>query len=154
MKTDPYWIDPRYTLSRRARDFGVTYDGYTIVSRAFRETLSGSDVDFLPLPRCDTHFVLRANETVRLDTARIGTKFEEWCDTCSRFTSVARFGFHQLTDEALPSPDRLFRSDVEFGWKNGQKPHFLVGVDLAWRMLPQEFSGVYFEPIDTDRWAR
>lgn len=152
MKLDSYWVNRDFNLKRRSQDLSITYDGYTIVSDAFREAVNGEgDVEFISLPALCGFYILKPNERIPLDTVRTGTRFEDRCDRCGRFTSVAGVGDYELlTDGCLP--DRVMRTDVELGWLNEQHPVLLVGPGLGRRLLALELAGVDLAAIDDDKW--
>src|SRR5262245_39411995 len=87
-KTDPGYVSPTFKVKRRRRDISTTYDGYTLVSRRFKEVCDGehgTGAVFVTLPADQGFFWLRSDRTIAFDAVARGTRFEKPCPACGAF---------------------------------------------------------------------
>ncbi|MGB3410169.1 MAG: hypothetical protein WBA45_03140 [Microthrixaceae bacterium] len=139
--TDHEWIDPSFRLRKPALDAGYTYDGYLIVSERLRSVVGDRGALYDVLPSEPGHFSLRADEEVRFDTVRRRTRFEGLCETCGRYEAVAGATPVFLIDQQ-PLPDRLVRTDIEFGSGDEKGPLLLLGEGLGRKLQAAGLKGV------------
>src|SRR4051812_22112927 len=91
-KTDSAYINPAFRVRRRKWDISATYDGYTLVSKRFRDLCERhrwTGVHFASLPADPSFFVLRVLPAVAFDAERRETRFVQPCPTCRAFYGVA-----------------------------------------------------------------
>ena len=145
-KTNPEWIDPSFRPTRTRYDASYTYDGYLIISEAFRAVVAGPGVVCVPLPSAPGFYSVVVQDMVPFDSVRYGTEFEDWCDECRRFTTVAGATpvFLKVSE---PLEDKLFRTDVEFGTGDEQHPCVIMGAGLAQRLRDARFAGPALLPV-------
>jgi len=126
------WINEKFSLKHEQWDISFTYDAYCIVSTRFRDVL-GNDrgAIYRALPSEPSLFVLDAIEAVAFDGQRRKTRFENFCEGCGRYRQVIGSTpvFLETTE---PLPDRLLRTDIEFGSADALHPLLLVG-PKPWR---------------------
>lgn len=147
MPLDREWIDPRFKLVRRDLDISYTYDGYIIASEKFKTATSGRGARFVDLPSVPDFYSVRVDMSVRFDAVRRKTKLEDWCPECKRFRSVTgALPVFLLPGEVIP-PERLARTDLEFGYGNEQHPIVLVGSTLAIELKAASLAGLALRPV-------
>jgi len=149
-KIDPDYVNPEFRANHRNWDIGATYDGYDIVSKAFRDCCRGNDlqgITFVPLPADPDFFVVRLSQVLRFDAERRGTRFEKLCPSCGKHNSVAGATPVFLRDIKEPIAEGFFRTDVEFGSAHEQGPLMLVGVRTAELLRMQRFRKCDLEAV-------
>ncbi|HXJ49333.1 MAG TPA: hypothetical protein VNF91_09220 [Candidatus Acidoferrum sp.] len=141
---DRDWIEPHFQLNRRDLDVSYTYDGYLIGSEKFRTATRAGGARFVNLPSAPGFYSVRVDAVVKFDAVRRQTTFEDLCPECGRYRTVAgALPVFLLPGESIP-PDRLVRTDIEFGSGAEQHPIVLVGSELAKALAP--LSGVALKP--------
>lgn len=124
------WIDPQFALSRRDYDASYAYDGYFIVSERFCNLVLSRGGRCIALPSVPGFYALRADETVRFDAVRRKVRFSDLCPECGQSRSVIG-GPPVFLVDPQPLPDRLVRSDIEFGSGDEKHPLLMTGSNLA-----------------------
>ena len=144
-------INPDFRLSKKNYDISATYDGYFIVSNAFKEFCISNGFEGLNLYtlklESDFCLLLDTDNIVYLDHERRGTKFDEYCKVCQRYNSVAGGSpnFFKTSNQKLLNT--IYTSDVMYGYKNSQHPLFIINMDLFSLLKAEKFRGIYFENI-------
>jgi len=133
--------NPTFVLRDRRWDLSYTYDGYCIVSERFHAALGDQDAIYRALPSEPDFFVLSSDRFVDFDAERRGTRFEDRCDECGRYRSVAGATPAFLTDP-VPLASNLARTNVEFGTGDEQRPLLLVGTEAAARLRADGLAGL------------
>jgi hypothetical protein len=150
-KTDPSYVNPKFKAKRRTWDIGATYDGYTIVSKRFREFCRKhgcQGMTFVPLPADKDFFVLRLSKVLPFDSERRKTRFEDCCPACGAFYNVIGADPVYLRGVTAPITEGFFRSDLEFASGPEQHPLILVGVGTAEKLRKQKFQKFDLEEIE------
>lgn len=141
------WIDPNFDLrGANERDISYTYDGYLIVSDRFLDVAARYGARYVELPSAPGYYSLLVDEVVRFDSLRRNTRFKNLCTECRRFESVAGATPVFLVD-SHPLPDRLLRTDVEFGSGDSKSPLILMGLSLANTLRKASLKGVELVPV-------
>ena len=143
------WINEKFSLKKRQWDISFTYDAYCIVSTRFRDAL-GNDrgAIYRALPSEPLFFVLDANEAVAFDSHRRKTRFENFCEGCGRYRQVIGSTpvFLPTTE---PLPDRLLRTDIEFGSDDALHPLLLVGPNLGADLASADLAGLELMAVES-----
>lgn len=140
-------VNPDF-VPRRRLDVSSTYDNRTIVSSRVAIMLDGRGGLLTELPRAPGFFELRASDILAFDFEAVGTRFVDRCSTCGRYHDVVGITPVILRKpHPLPLPDRLFRTDLEFGSGDEQNPLLLVGPGLGQELLAAELSGANIKPF-------
>jgi len=142
------WIDPHFELRRETFDISTTYDGYVIASARFCEMVSSKGAECIPLQLAPQFSVLFAREVIAFDAVRRRTRFLDKCPLCGHYRAVAGATPVYLVDD-VPVPNRLVRSDVEFGSGDERHPLLLVGTELGDELASASLAGLALEPIST-----
>ena len=148
-KTDPDYVNPDFRATKRKWDVSGTVDGYTIVSKRFRDYCKAQrwkGMRFVPLPADDDFFVLRLTSVLRVDAKRSETMFEDRCPKCRAFYSVIG-GAEYLRGVKKPIKEGFFRSDLEFASGPEQAPLILVGIDTAAKLRKKKFQRFHLEAV-------
>lgn len=146
--TDREWIDRDFQLNKQNFDASYTYDGYLIVSDRFRSLAEGRGARFVRLPSQPDFYSCRVDALVRFDAVKRGTRFEDYCDVCHRYRSVAGATPVYLHDP-LPLDAGFVRTDIEFGTGNERHPIILVGSRFAEGCLMNSgLTGLSLMPIE------
>jgi hypothetical protein len=138
------WIDPLFHLNSRQFDLSCTYDGYYIASQRFCDFVSGAR--FTTLRSEPGYFSLTSDEVVRFDAERRKTRFEDLCERCGCFRSVAGATPVFLLEDA-GVPERLVRRGIEFGSGDELHPLLLVGPALGAELARVSMNGLHLEAI-------
>ena len=149
-KTDPDYVSPVFRVKRRNRDITCTYDGYTLVSRRFKDVCEGASCAgavFVPLPADEAFFWLRSDRTIAFDAVARGTRFEKPCPACGTFYSVVGATPVRLRN-AIPLGEGFYRTDLEFGSGHEQHPLLIVGVRTAEMLKAATLKGLELRKID------
>jgi len=148
-KTDLYYVNSQFSLSRRQYDLSSTYDGYKIASRKFVEACMRLNIQgaaFIAIPSEPEFFVLKHEALTAFDFERRLTRFEGYCSSCNTYKSVAGASPAFLLEE--PKQD-LSGTDVVFGSGNSRS-RLLIASARAKSLLSQEsFRGLEFSVIAT-----
>jgi hypothetical protein len=150
-KTDSEYVNPKYKAKRRTWDIGATYDGYTIVSKRFREFCGRhgwKGMTFVPLPADEDFFVLRLSKVIAFDAKQRGTRFEDPCPKCGAFYNVIGANPVYLRGVTQPIEDGFFRTDLEFASGPEQHPLILVGIGTAEKLRKQKFQKLNLEEVE------
>ncbi len=150
-KTDSDYINPEFKAKHRRRDISVTYDGYIIVSKRFREFCRRNrwkGLSFQRLPADNDFFVFRISSVLPFDAKKRGTRFYNPCPTCGAFYSVIGADPVYLRGISKPIGEGFFRTDLEFG--SGPEKHWLclVGIRTAEKLKEQAFSKYYLREVE------
>ena len=144
-KTDPFFINPNYRLTRTAYDLSSTYDNYTIASLKFKEAcirLELQGIEFLPLPADPIHFVVKATSVIAFDSVARNTRFERFCEHCGLFGDVV--GAHPAVLKSALSTS-FARADIFFGSGNARN-QLLIASPAAKALLSKEkLKGLLFD---------
>jgi hypothetical protein len=143
--TDPDWVNAGFAITLDVWDVSFTYENYCLVSERFRE-IAPDGGQYVPLPRSPGFYVLQSSEVREFDSERRGTRFENRCSACDRWAAVAGAAPAFLRDPT-PLPDRIIRTDIEFGSGNEKHPLLLVGVELGQRLRDNRLAGLDLKPV-------
>lgn len=132
------------------RDIGCTYDGRILcVQRvaAFLATLDPT-IEFSPLPSKPSVLLLRVTRTLPFDPSVRPVRFIGKCQSCGSYTEVigslpAAFQQSALLD----LEEGLYRSDLEFGSREGKGPLLVATASLVSGLLARRFSGLTLVPL-------
>lgn len=140
--------NPKYVLRGTKRDISATYDGQTIVSKAFKEFCERnkySGLEFRPFENDPSHFHFIVNRQVKFDAKRRGVRFENLCPQCGNYESVVG-GKPAYLIIAEPLVDGFFRSDLLFASGNEKHPLTLVGIETKTKLKAAKLRGLEFSP--------
>jgi len=153
-KIDPDFIDPDFFLRKKNMDISSTYDGYTIVSKKFKdfcerqsEVISG--VEFIALPSQLDHYRLVIRNIIDVDKSRsIGIRFLYYCDLCHKYAGV--FGTGKLRFKNIESPilKGMYRTDIDFAQAHEQHPVIIVGLELANKIKDAKLEGACLKKLE------
>lgn len=120
--------------TRRNADISATYDGVLVASEAFvllcqEHNLGGLLFD--RLPNDPQFFAISSDHVLAFDAKKRRTRFEDLCQVCGQYGSIAGATPVFLKDE-VAIPDRGFaRTDIEFGSGDEKSPVLLCGVSVG-----------------------
>jgi len=149
-KVEPTYVTPTFRVKHRSRDVTVTYDGYTLVSKRFRDhclEAAYSGVLFLPLPADADFFVIGSDRVIAFDVERRRTRREKYCEVCHAFNTVAGATPVMLRDVTAPLLDGFYRTDIEFGSAHEQHPLMLVGTLTGQALKQAKFRNLELRPV-------
>ena len=140
--------NPKYVLRKGKDDVSHTYDGQTIVSKAFKEHCERNGyrgIRFGAFENDPNHFHLILTQIVKFDAIRRKVRFENLCPQCGNYESVvgARPAY-LLVDKALD--DGFYRSDLLFASGNEKHPLTLVGIQTRAKLKVSGLRGLEFSP--------
>ncbi len=95
-------------------------------------------------------YLLNVSNVVSFDAERRKTRFEQFCDGCERFRSVAGATPAFLRGVDTPLPDGIYRTDVEFGSDDGRHPVLIVSAGVRDMLRREAKKGVDFKPVEGD----
>jgi hypothetical protein len=130
---------PRY-------DFGSTRDLQPLFSETLIDIindLNDKTLSATELRGSGGYFHLAVDDQVTFDTQRRKTRFGPLCDLCGQFRWVAGATPAYLVCGQAPL-EGIFRTDMEFGDRNGRSTLLIVGKELKRRIEVCEFTGVHF----------
>jgi hypothetical protein len=144
-------VNPDFRLSKREYDISATYDGYFIVSNVFKEFCISNGFEGLNFYNlkfeADFCLLLDTDNVVYLDHERRGTKFDEYCQVCERYNSVAGGSPNFLKKSGQILLNTIYTSDILYGYKNSQHPLFIINLELYHLMKKENFKGIYFNDV-------
>lgn len=146
-KTDPTYVNPDFKVRHRTWDICGTQDGYTIVSRRFRDFCQSQrweGMDFVTLPADDAFFVLRLSSVLPFNARRR----EKLCPACGKFYDVIGPEPAFVRGSTAPIEDGFFRSDLEFASGHEQHPIIIVGIHTAKTLKTQRFQKYVLEAVE------
>jgi hypothetical protein len=140
--------NPNYVLRGSKRDLSATYDGQTIVSKAFKEFCERNEyrgLKFAIFENDPDHFHLILTRVVKFDAAKRKTRFDKLCPECGNYESVvgATPSFLLVSD---PLKDGFYRTDLLFGSGNEKHPLELVGTATKAKLEAAKLKGLEFKP--------
>ena len=139
-----------FKLEKRNLDISYTYDGVLVVSKRFKEFVENKGfigVEFRQLPDDSEFFSLVCNATVAFDFERRRTRFEDKCDKCGCYESVAGATPTFLKRGKEVSSNSLSRTDLEFGSGDEKHPLIICGAEVVQAIRRQGFRGIDFAEI-------
>jgi hypothetical protein len=128
------WVDPGFGLTRKQYDASFTYDGYLIVSQAFRNAADDRDLKYTALPSAPGFYALQVVPVLRFDVERRETRFLGLCQQCGRYAQVVGATPVFLLDEPDEPTHDFYRTDHEFGSFDGKHPVILVTDQMSDRL--------------------
>ena len=137
-------------LRKRNLDVSYTYDGVLVVSKRFRDFIDGKGFvggEFQQLPNDSDYCSLMCDARVAFDYEKRQTRFEDRCDECGCYDSVAG-----ATPAFLKNPEKiacnsLSRTDLEFGRGDEKHPLIVCGAEVVRAISSQNFRGIDFAEI-------
>jgi hypothetical protein len=148
-RLDFFRTNPAYRLANYREDISHTYDGQTIVSKAFRDFYLNNGYHgarFAAFENDSNHFHLKIDEVVSFDAVRRKTRFENLCPQCGNYESVVgATPAYLLVDHILK--DGFFRSDLLFASGNEKHPITVVGVETKAKLKVSGLRGLEFSPV-------
>ena len=149
-RTDFFYINSHFRASRRTYDLSSTYDGYTIVSRKFKEFCQRrgyEKLDFKGFEADPDFFALMSATIVEFDSDRSKPRFEDYCDACGNYESIVGPSPIYLKDISTPLADSFYRTDLLFASGNEKHPLIIIGPDTKAAILCEGFKNIDFEEI-------
>ena len=149
-RTNYFYINNNFKVSRRVYDLSSTYDGYTIVSRKFKEFCDRKgykNIEFKELDKDPDFFALIALKVIEYDTDRNNPQYENYCEACSNYESVIGPSPIYLKGITEPLADGFYRTDILFASGNEKSPLIIIGPETKEAILKEGFKGIDFEKI-------
>jgi hypothetical protein len=135
-------------LKKCADDISHTYDGQTIVSKAFKEFCEKNEyrwIKFGEFENDPNHFHLILRRVVKFDAVRRKTRFEHLCPHCGNYESIVGVKpAYLLVNE--PLGDGFYRSDLLFASGNEKHPLTFVGIQTRAKLKLSGLKGLEFAP--------
>jgi len=148
-KIDTSFVSPEFRIVRRRFDFSHTYDGYTVVSAAFKDACfgeHGAGLVFEPISSEPGCFFVRATRILSVDQSSPGLRLLYPCPRCGEFAGV--FGTSDLRlPEADPSAIGWWRTNLAFAQAHEQSPLFVVGTPTAAWLRERRFKGLQLKRL-------
>lgn len=138
--------NPDYVLVKTDTDISTTYDGFVIVSEAFKQFCSGQgyqNLKFGEFRHDRWHYNFEVNQQVKFDAERRRTRFEKDCPYCGNYESVIGATPSYLL-VANPLADGFYRSDLIFGSGNEKHPLIFVGAETRKKLERAGLKGLEF----------
>ena len=142
-------LNPDFRLKLDIHDVSYTYDGACVVSESAMRALSpfaGVEATRLPFDR--DFYLLNVANAVEFDSERRKTRFQDFCDGCNRFRSVAGATPAFLRRTSEPLAEGIYRTDVEFGTDDERAPLLIVSTGLRDVLTRQAPKGLTFRPVE------
>jgi hypothetical protein len=139
--------NPQYVLKKSRLDISSTYDGQTIVSKAFKkfcEAWRYPDINFGVFENDPEHFHFMPTRQIKYDVERGKVRFLKLCSVCGNYESVLMTGINFLC-VTEPLEDGFCRSDLLFASGNEKHPIILVGNLTKEKLENSEFRGLSFK---------
>ena len=149
-RTDFFYINRKFRVSRRVYDLSCTYDGYTIVSRKFKEFCDRKEYKYIEFKEFDKDydfFALFPVNVVEYDTDRNKPQYENYCESCGNYESVIGPSPIYLKGVTEPLADGFYRTDIMFASGNEKSPLIIIGPETKETILKEGFKNIYFEKI-------
>ena len=149
-RTDFFYINRNFRVSRRMYDLSSTYDGYNIVSRKFKEFCvrkGYNSIEFKGFDADPDFFALMPLTIVEFDTDRNEPRYENYCEECGNFESVVGPFPVYLKDVSKPLADGFYRTDLLFASGNEKSPLTIIGPNIKDAILREGFKNISFEEI-------
>ena len=149
-RLDFFAHNPRFRLAGDKYDICATYDLQSIGSLAFKRFCEGQGycgLRFLGFDSDEVHFHVVVEKMVPFDPVRRGTRFENLCNDCGNYESVAG-ATPAFLKVSTPLLDGIYRTDVLFGSGNHKAPLILVGLDTKRKMEMAGLRGLYYRPAE------
>jgi predicted RNA-binding Zn-ribbon protein involved in translation (DUF1610 family) len=147
-RLDFYATNPKYCLPKCSDDISATYDGQTIVSKAFKDLCERNKyqgITFGIFENDPNHFHLSTNREVAFDAKRRKTRFESLCPQCGNYESIVGANPVYLLVTG-PLDDYFHRSDLLFASGNGKHPLTIIGVETKAKLEAANLKGLEFAP--------
>ncbi len=136
----------KYCFKHSGVDISATYDGQTIVSRAFKDFCECSNyrgIKFGVFDNDSHHFHFIVTREIKFDANRRKTRFENLCPQCGNYESVVGAKPAYLLI-AKPLHDGFYRSDLLFGDGNEKHPLTLIGIETKAKLEAANLNGLEF----------
>jgi hypothetical protein len=137
----------KYVLKKCKDAISATYDGQTIISKAFKEFCELNEylgIKFGAFENDPNHFHLTLTHIVKFDSIRRKTRFEKLCPQCGNYESiVGATPVYLLVDKSLE--DGFYRSDLIFASGNEKHPLTLVGIETKAKLIA---AGLGLKDVD------
>jgi len=137
-------------VKRRRYEFSVTYDGYDIASRRFKEFCEArawEGIEFVALPGDPDFFWMRVENVLEVHPEHGNVEREKFCRQCGVYASI--FGGPMcLKGIVSPLPDGFYRTDVEFASGINQHPLIILGLEAGEAIEAQRFRGTAVRKIN------
>lgn len=137
-------------ISRRTLDFGVTYDGITVVSHRFKSAYDSKEMaglNFRELPCDQSFFAVNATIVVPFDAKRRKTRFINACRRCGNFESVVGATPVFLMCGTEIGEWQFVRTDLEFGTRDEKSPLLICGSAAADALMDANLNELDLIPI-------
>ena len=119
---------------------------HLIISGRFRRAVPSDGLRFVELETEPGFYALIAENQVAFDAARRRTTLERKCDECQRYFVIAG-AYPVFLASAVPLPDVISRTDLEFGTGDEQHPLTLLGCRLAAEVRKANLTGLELKAI-------
>lgn len=129
-------------------DYSSTYDGYTIVSKAFKEfceKLNLSGLSFYQLKQEKGYFVFDTDNVLKVEQDPEFIKKINLCKTCGVYSTVTLTGI-PLAKIDKPLQIGIYKTDLEFASTFERAPIIIVSLDIQ-NNIPKKFNLDYSEII-------
>jgi hypothetical protein len=146
-RLDFFAHNPQYILRQDCFDLCATYDGQLIGSLAFKrfcEDQKYSGISFLEFELDEQHFHVIVERQVPFDFERRQTRFENLCQVCGNYESIAGATPAFLRVQA-PLADGIYRTDLLFASGDEKCPLHIVGIDTKAKLIEAGLRGICFE---------
>ena len=148
-RTNFSYINSEFRVKRRTNDISYTYDGYCIVSLKFKEACERElfqGLQFIHLPSDKEYFYLDPSCVVEFDTEKRKTRFENKCEVCGNFESVAGATPAFIKGELTAD---ICRTNIMFGSGNAKHPLILASKKAKETFEREKLKGVTLEEVRT-----
>ena len=148
-RTDFEYINEKFRLKRKTYYLSLTYDGYCIASRKFKELIEREKIkgiEFFSLKNEPEYFVMFVRNIVEFDTEKRECRREKLCSKCKNYESFVG-ATPAFLKEALPGA--LCRSDVLFGSGNEKSPLLFASQHILDVVMREKLKGIRFEQVRT-----
>lgn len=151
-RDDFFYINRKFRVKRRVYDFSSTYDGYSIISRKFKEFCERrkyQNIVFAEFENDPDFFALIPLTVLAFDVEGNKPRYEGYCGKCGNYESVIGPFPVYLKNIDKPLKEGIYRTDLLFGSGNDKSPLILIGPGTKEAILSEGFKDIDFESITT-----
>jgi len=141
---------PKKLTVKKHLDIGVTYDNRKICTPRFKSWLEETfprQLAFWIVNDDPLMYFFEPLPQLRFDTERRKTEFLSRCHKCSQFREVIGATPAFLKDKGADLSEGIFRTDIEFGSREGKAPLYLVPLTFKEHVQRERFSGLVLADV-------
>lgn len=112
---------PTYKIKRKKYHLSGSYDGFKVVSQAFKdlyETLKWQGLIFYPIPKNKGFYLIECSEQIVINETKRPVEFENKCNECGLYMGVYGSVPSYIDTDVMQGlkSNTFYRSNLEFGY--------------------------------------